>query len=272
MMSCKILAGAAVLLVAAGSASAQWSENFDSYSDGSSLYGVGGWSGWDGDSAVAGTVSSEQAHSVAHSIACSNNTDAIHPLAGYTSGQWTFTAYQYVPSTLDSVTYMLLQNVYADFGPYDWAVQLAVDPLNGDVHDDMQDFYGSGSNYLTAIFDEWVEIRCEIDLDNNYVETYYGGDLVSSGEWDTLLDGAVEIANLDLYAPHTETVYYDDISLVKAGGCFADFNGDGLVDTRDVIAFLNAWSANDASSDCDGNGLVDTRDVICFLNGWTAGC
>jgi hypothetical protein len=54
--------------------------------------------------------------------------------------------------------------------------------------------------------------------------------------------------------------------------CVADFNGDGTVDTRDVIAFLNAWNAGDSSADIDGNGVVDTRDVIAFLNQWTAGC
>jgi hypothetical protein len=58
----------------------------------------------------------------------------------------------------------------------------------------------------------------------------------------------------------------------EGGDCYADFNGDGSVDTRDVIAFLNAWNADDPASDCDENGVIDTRDVICFLNGWTAGC
>jgi hypothetical protein len=54
--------------------------------------------------------------------------------------------------------------------------------------------------------------------------------------------------------------------------CVADFNGDGEVDTRDVIAFLNAWTADDAAADCDGNGVIDTRDVTCYLNEWNAGC
>lgn len=54
--------------------------------------------------------------------------------------------------------------------------------------------------------------------------------------------------------------------------CLADFNGDGVVDTRDVLAFLNSWTAQDASADCDGNGVIDTRDVTCFLNAWNAGC
>lgn len=55
-------------------------------------------------------------------------------------------------------------------------------------------------------------------------------------------------------------------------GCFADFNGDGTVNTIDVLAFLNAWSADDPAADCDGNGSINTIDVLCFLNAWAAGC
>ncbi len=54
--------------------------------------------------------------------------------------------------------------------------------------------------------------------------------------------------------------------------CRADFNGDGVVDTRDVTAFLNAWTAMDSSADIDGNGVIDTRDVLAFLNLWSVGC
>ncbi|HZW09792.1 MAG TPA: VCBS repeat-containing protein [Phycisphaerales bacterium] len=57
-----------------------------------------------------------------------------------------------------------------------------------------------------------------------------------------------------------------------AGGCPADFNGDGVVDTRDVLAFLNAWNANEPASDCNADAVIDTRDVLCFLNLWNAGC
>ena len=75
--------------------------------------------------------------------------------------------------------------------------------------------------------------------------------------------------------------YLDDDSGESSGsayvfdlscGCAADFNGDGVVDTRDVIAFLNAWAAGDPRADFDGNGVIDTRDVIAYLNGWVAGC
>lgn len=49
---------------------------------------------------------------------------------------------------------------------------------------------------------------------------------------------------------------------------FADFNGDGNVDTQDFTAFFNAWVPRDPSADCDGNGTVDTQDFLCFLNIW----
>jgi len=54
--------------------------------------------------------------------------------------------------------------------------------------------------------------------------------------------------------------------------CAADFNGDGVADTRDFIAFLNAWVSGDDRADFDGNGVVDTRDFVAFLNAWSAGC
>jgi hypothetical protein len=54
--------------------------------------------------------------------------------------------------------------------------------------------------------------------------------------------------------------------------CVADFNGDGEVNTQDVLAFLNAWTAGDDSADINGDGEVNTQDVLAFLNLWTAGC
>ena len=57
-----------------------------------------------------------------------------------------------------------------------------------------------------------------------------------------------------------------------APSCPADFNGDGSVNTLDVLGFLNAWAAGDASADFNGDGTVNTLDVLAFLNAWAAGC
>lgn len=54
--------------------------------------------------------------------------------------------------------------------------------------------------------------------------------------------------------------------------CDADFNLDQIVDTRDFIAYLNAWTGHDPRADFDGNFLFNTRDFIAFLNAWADGC
>jgi len=54
--------------------------------------------------------------------------------------------------------------------------------------------------------------------------------------------------------------------------CAADFNGDGSVNTLDVLGFLNAWAAGDSSADFNGDGAVNTLDVLAFLNAWVSGC
>jgi len=273
MKGINVFGGLAALLLVAGGASAQWSDNFDSYADGTLLNGVGGWEGWDGVSGAAGTVSNDQAHSGPNSMVVTGDDDAIHQFSGYTSGQWVLSGWIYTPSNLDSLTYWIVQNEYNHGGPYDWTVEIHLDPATGEVSEAIQESYGSGTNYLPLVYDQWVQIRAEFDLDNNLVETYYNDQLLASGPVNIRQGGAIEIANLDLYAPHAGVVYHDDLSLEEAGGgCIGDFDGNGMVDTRDVIAFLNAWNAGDASSDCDGNSSIDTRDVICFLNAWNAGC
>ena len=54
--------------------------------------------------------------------------------------------------------------------------------------------------------------------------------------------------------------------------CAGDFNGDLVVNTLDVLAFLNAWSAGDPSGDFNGDGTINTLDVLAFLNAWSSGC
>jgi hypothetical protein len=54
--------------------------------------------------------------------------------------------------------------------------------------------------------------------------------------------------------------------------CDADYNGDTMVNSADVMAYLNSWTAREAAADFDGDGGIDTRDVIAFLDAWATGC
>ncbi len=75
-----------------------------------------------------------------------------------------------------------------------------------------------------------------------------------------------------VWAENVGWINLDDGEHFVAFLCPADFNGDGNVDTRDVLAFLNAWNRQDRASDCDKNRVIDTRDVLCYLNLWNSGC
>jgi hypothetical protein len=62
------------------------------------------------------------------------------------------------------------------------------------------------------------------------------------------------------------------VLLTPVEACRADFNGDGRVNTADVLAFLNAWAAGQDAADFNDDGTVNTQDVLAFLNEWTIAC
>jgi hypothetical protein len=54
--------------------------------------------------------------------------------------------------------------------------------------------------------------------------------------------------------------------------CPGDFNWDGVVNTLDVLAFLNAWIDEHPDADVNGDDEWNTLDVLTFLNLWASGC
>lgn len=64
-----------------------------------------------------------------------------------------------------------------------------------------------------------------------------------------------------------------DLSMENRGlGCFADWNVDGVVDTRDIIAFLGSWSDRDVRADINNDGIFDRADLRAFVSVWRQGC
>lgn len=192
----------------------QWADNFESYANGTSMYHVGGWSGWDDNSAAAGTISDAFAHGGSNSIAVHDTSDAIHPFSGMEGGQWVMTTWQYIPSGLSGVTYFVVNSYYQDYGPYYWTVELHFDPEMSKVYDALRD--PSATSGVPIVYDQWVPIRLEIDLDAfpaGTISQYYNDQLVYAGSWIVGVVGQLAIANIDLYAPHPEFVYYDDFNL-----------------------------------------------------------
>jgi len=116
---------AVLLLVPA--ASADWTENFDSYAAGSGLIGQGGWEGWDNSPGANALVSALYSLSSPNSAEILPTSDLIHQFSGYTAGVWVFTTHLFIPTGFSGQCYFLLLNTYNHMGPYNWSSQVMFD-------------------------------------------------------------------------------------------------------------------------------------------------
>lgn len=215
------------ILLAPAAALAQWSDNFDSYATGTLLNGVGGWGGWDGSAAAAGTASADQALSAPNSIAIGASADAVRTYSDATEGTWTYTAYQYIPTSFTGTTYFILLNTYNDGGPYNWSVQMNFNATTGLIVDD-----NHAGNQVSFVRGQWAELRFEIDLDADTVSSFYNNQPVATGSWTSGAGSVTSIGAVDLFGNGAGTVYYDNMSLVPAPAAAGLLGLGGLLAAR----------------------------------------
>jgi predicted outer membrane repeat protein len=138
-----------------------------------------------------------------------------------------------------SVTYCDVQGGHAGEGNID-ADPLFVDAPNGNCR------LATGSPCIDAADNTAVPPAVTTDLDGNprFVDD---PDTADTG------NGEAPIVDMGAYEFQIET-------------CPADFNGDGDVDTTDLLYLLGAWGTPDG--DVDGDGDTDTADLLALLAAW----
>ena len=178
-------------------------EDFESYEAGTDLHGVNGWKGWDNTDGAGAPVSDALAFSGANAVEVVGSADLVHEfdLAG---GVIEFSAMQYIPSGTSGSTYFILLNSYDDGANQDWSIQTTFDLAGGTIG------YMNGGE-ATIVYDEWVELKYVIDLDNNTVDKYYNGEFIVSAVWDDTENGT--LGAIDLFGNGASSVYYDDITI-----------------------------------------------------------
>lgn len=213
-MNAKSLAGFAVgaaLLVTHLPASGQLYDNFDSYTPGS-IHGQGGWEGWTGIASVAGWVTTDQSSSPPNSLEIIRGDDTVKTFSGVTSGFWSLSIQQYIPSSSSGGTYVILMNQYP--ANLNWSEQIYCDLTGGTIGSDMV----PGSS-VPLIKDEWITLRFDINLDTSSVSSFYNNTLVATHAWHSG-SGLNQLAALDLYADEDSVtgqvgaVYYDNLILI----------------------------------------------------------
>ena len=103
---------------------------------------------------------------------------------------------------------------------------------------------------------------------NSQSAAYAGGGLDNPGTIDSepvAYDGFAQSAEIRLGKMALAVLQWNP-------ACAADWNGDGLVNTQDFLAYLGDWSAGNAVADLNGDGTVNTQDFLAYLGLWSAGC
>lgn len=215
------------LVVAPTLASAQgWADNFDGYTNGQQLHGVGGWTGWDNTPAAGALVSNAFANTAPNSVAITGGSDLVHEYAGVTAGTWRYRTKVYVPSTLvTGSTYFILMNRYTvgAAAPKAWSAEYEFNLATNQVDDDFalpSTTWGSApSTPQTIVRNAWTDILVEFDPVANTAKNFYNGALLHGAGrlwYETGNANAVpELQAVDLYANNVGPVYYDNCSLQR---------------------------------------------------------
>jgi hypothetical protein len=202
---------ALVVVTMAGVATADWSEDFEAYAPGSMMIGQGGWEGWYQDPNADAMCVDTQAHGGNNSVECTGSSDLVHPGLNVTSGVWTLTVWHLIAENNVSTTYFVANNEYdGGLQTAQWSIEVQFGANGGLVVDALR----NESNVINTKIGEWVELRFEIDLDANTMQSYYDGQLLSDDIYN-IRGGALALENIDLYSGGP-TEYFDDLNLVAA--------------------------------------------------------
>ncbi len=171
-----------------------WTDDFESYADGSCLHGQGGWEGWDNNPAWDACLQEQFWLSANSAVDISGNADLVRTYTGYTSGVWNYCTWQYIPDDFSGTTFFILLNSYPP-DAFNWSTQISFDS-GGLV---TSDFEGATLPMITG---QWVELCVEIDLDADSQTITYGGNVLSTKSWTAGVGapGALNIAAVDLFA------------------------------------------------------------------------
>jgi hypothetical protein len=104
-----------------------------------------------------------------------------------------------------------------------------------------------------------------------FTATITGGDILRPG---------MCAVNPKIHIPHNVLGLFvnppDDIDALDRISddpeCYADCDGNGMLDLFDFLCFVNAFTSGDPYADCDENGSFDLFDFLCYSNAFNAGC
>ena len=245
------------------------SDNFDSYSAGSSIAGQGDWETWDNNPGVDAEVSNLFANTLPNSLELQPNDDIVRRFNGINQGSFTLTSQVYTPSGQSGQYYYILLNTYDASGVgYNWSAQILISDLTGVV----TDLGGSSAPTAAATpqpiqYDTWVNVSVEVDLTANTYSAFYDGIAIMTGNTWAIGVGVPRLQAIDLYNAAGGTFYYDDVSVDCTGGCGGCLPFDTLGCTLTSNDVTLDWTTFQVGGYASGISIVRNGIPITALPG-----
>ncbi len=74
----------------------------------------------------------------------------------------------------------------------------------------------------------------------------------------------VLLSTIDL--PGMPATNWISAEILPDADCYVDCNGDTVINSLDVLCFLNNYTSQNPAADCNGDTVINSLDVLCFLN------
>lgn len=213
----------AVGAVAAGGAKAAWTENFDSYANGSTIIGQGAWVGWAQTGTLDTIVTNALSNSSPNSLQMGGVTeiDLVPQFSGASVGTWILNVMTYVPGGSDTefvdIGFLARHDGFQGAPDSQWFGPLKLDMANDNVN---------GNAAVPLIRDQWVPAQAVFDIDLQTWEVFYNGDSAANGSF---AGNDQAIVGFDVYSPgDASTAYLDDFSFVPEPSAPALFGLGGV--------------------------------------------
>ena len=168
-----------------------------------------------------------------------------------------------------TTTQMIDTGVDNDFAVYDQSRDrfYVMDP-NGDGVLRLADLTSGSVSLVTPVFSSTSDLAYSIERDTIYAYVAGPNTLVSLG--DGLREqNPVSIGVVGAAGP------LQGLAVVPSDsghGCLADIDGDGVPSTTDIQLFVGLFLAADPSADFNGDGVLDSGDLISYVQNFLNEC